>query len=186
MTVYGIHAAILTQLKTSLTAALITNVSDTASKAGLVIIGPHQEEPAPDEARIVAMIFANDPDAITGGAPTGLDREVWADKIEYLESNGTITHSRRFTVKVRCMFSRTREDQVTSLSIADQVRDRIEKSLLSEKFSSVVTSNGEYVSRGVFSDELHSELLQAGGPPDQYDYIIKFRFSVLTTRTGVS
>ncbi len=35
---------------------------------------------------------------------------------------------------------------------------------------------------GPFSDTILSEMVQAGGPPDAYDFFIKVRFEVLTTQ----
>ena len=129
-------------------------------------------------------LFTNDPDAILGNVPTGLTND-WEDMVYNTECGGAITHWRRFTIKARCLFSGSREDQPTSLDYADTVRDRIETLLMAANFGSVRTTN-EYVARPIFADDIKSEMLQAGGPPDQFDYQIKIRFSVLTTRTGVT
>jgi len=180
----GIHGAILTKILDGLTAGMITNLLDTdPTRAGVVMIGPLQGEPAPDAARISISIFTNDPDAILGNVPTGLSTD-WEDKVYNIEVGRAITNWRRFTVKVRCLFSGSREDQATSLGYADAVRDRLEALLVAMSFNGV-TSGTEYVSRPIIEEDIKSEMLQAGGPPDQYDYLIKIRFSVLTTRTGV-
>ena len=44
-----------------------------------------------------------------------------------------------------------------------------------------VASADEYVSRGVLSENIRAQVVQAGGPPDAYDFHIKIRFEVLTT-----
>jgi hypothetical protein len=51
-------------------------------------------------------------------------------------------------------------------------------------FNGVRTAD-EYVARGVLSSDLRGEMMQAGGPPDAFDYNIKVHFSVLTTQIGL-
>ena len=67
--------------------------------------------------------------------------------------------------------------------IADTVRDRIEGILTKIAFADVNTPQ-EFVARSITAEDIKSEMLQAGGPPDAYDYSLKIRFSVLTTRNG--
>jgi len=75
----------------------------------------------------------------------------------------------------------TQEELAAARSIASTVRERIEQTLLTTSFTGV-NSNGEFVSRGIFSDNLKGEQIQAGGPPDAFDFHIKIRFEVLTTK----
>jgi hypothetical protein len=65
--------------------------------------------------------------------------------------------------------------------IASTLRSRIEHALPGISFDAVRYDN-EYVARGIVSETLKGEMVQSGGPPDSYDYFIKFRFDVLTTR----
>lgn len=180
----SIHNAILEKLRDALIKDLITDIptSDTA-RAGSVKIGPFQGDPTPDEGRITISVHENDPDRIAKGGVTGMNDE-WSDDAEMIEVGGAATMNRRFTVKARCLFSNTREDEDEARSIASIVRSRLERSLMRISFAGV-TSGTEYVSRGVLSPDVSGEMLQAGGPPDAYDYIIRLHFSVLTTRTGV-
>jgi hypothetical protein len=194
----GIHSEILSYILEEMQNAMIDEVLDIQpedengdpvgdpitdpTKAGIVLIGNLQGEPGPDGARISVMLYANDPDVIVAGSPSGMERG-WSDEIYHIESNGTATYVRRFSCKIRCLFADSREDHPTSLEYASTVRDRAETLLLSLPFTGVVSGN-ERVSRPIFAEDLKSEMLQAGGPPDQYDYLIKIRFSVLTTRTG--
>lgn len=176
----GIHNEILEKVLAELTLACITNLSaGDDTKAGAVLIGPLQGDPDPDVARIHISIHENDPDEFTNGMPTGTNR-IWMDEIEEVEIGGATTWKRRFTAKARCLLDQTREELTDARRIASIVRARIEYTLLGISFSGI-SENGEYVSRPVISEELVGEMLQAGGPPDSYDFIIKVRFSVLTT-----
>jgi hypothetical protein len=201
MATRGIHNAILVYLRDGLQKGLIDDISDITdptdktktipdpTRAGYVMIGPPQaDETAPDVARIGVSLYTNDPDVISGGAPTGLGKN-WEDTVEYVEIGGpnirTVTYRRCFTLKIRAMFVSTQEDADVSRDYADTVRSRAEELLTSFDFQGV-TGGVEYVSQVIFAEELSSEMLQAGGPPDAYDYLIKIRFSVLTTRTGAT
>jgi hypothetical protein len=180
----GIHNALLEHFRAQLTKSLIADIAPADNAVpGVVKIGALQGEPSPEVARISVTIYTNDPDKIINGGVTALPAN-WGDEVESVEIGGAITHKRRFTVKASCLYVETREKEDEMRQISATVRERIEVALLKMSFSGV-TSNGEYVSRGVTSDELHGEMLQAGGPPDAYQYEIKIRFSVLTTRTGV-
>jgi hypothetical protein len=179
----GIHDAVLEYTRNALEAALITNIAeDDVARAGVISIGPLQDEPTPDTARISATLHENDPDRLISGAVTGMSDD-WSDEVEEIEIGGAVTHIRRFTLKARCLLVNTREDLNAARNIASTVRERCEVALFSLPFLNVL-SGSEYVSRGILSDEFGGEMLQAGGP-EAYDYHIKVRFSVLTTRTGV-
>ncbi len=178
----GIHDVILEKLQAELTTALITNVSDN-TQAGAVKIGALQGDPAPDTGRITVTIHENDPEAIVGGGVTGM-KDSWNDEVVEMEVGGACTTKRAFSIKARCLFANTRENLDMARQYASSVRQRIEETLTKISFAGV-TSGSEYVARGVFAYDLKSEMLQSGGPPDTYDYHIKIRFSVLTTRTGV-
>jgi hypothetical protein len=178
----GIHHEIIKHVHAALTASLITNVDeDDAAIAGVIQYGPLQGEPMdPDEARISVTIHENDPDKFLNGAITGLDSN-WSDEVYDAEVGGATTWRRRFTIKARCLLENTQE---VLLDVASILRDRIEDTLLTLSFSGVQTSN-EYVARPVVAEEMKSEMLQGGGP-EAYDYNIKVRFEVLTTkRQGV-
>jgi hypothetical protein len=179
----GIHSLILNKVLEELQKGLVDDIPEgDPTRAGVVMIGALQGDPAPDVARISVSLFTNDPDAILGNVPSGLKTD-WEDMVYLVEVGGSITHWRRFTVKVRCLFSNTREDQVASLDITDTVRDRVEKILAKISFAGINTAE-EFVSRGITAKDIKSEMLQAGGPPDAFDYSLKIRFSVLTTRNG--
>ena len=180
----GIHDAILEYTRDALTSALITDVEeDDLARAGVVSIGSLQDEPTPDAARISLTLHENDPDRMIKGAVTGMTED-WSDEVDEIEIGGAVTQIRRFTLKARCLLVDTREDLDAARNIASTVRDRCEKTLLSLPFTNIVVDS-EYVSRGILSEEFAGEMLQAGGP-EAYDYHIKVRFSVLTTRTGVT
>jgi hypothetical protein len=181
----GIHNAILEYVQGQLEAALITVIPvGDPTRVGVVKIGHLQGDPAPDEARISVTLHESDPDKFIKGALTALTGE-WNDEVAEIELGGTLTTDRKFTVKGRCLFESTREELEAARAITSIVRDRIEKALLRLPFSAVV-SGDEYVSRGPISEEFASEQLQAGGPPDAYDYHFKIRFSIWTTRNGAT
>lgn len=178
----GIHDEILTKVQEELQAVLIDALAeDDPTRAGVVKLGELQGDPEEDVARISVTLHENDPDAFISGAYTGMSN-AWNDEIYDVEVGRVVTWRRRFTVKARCLLERTREDLGEARDIASEVRSRIEDTLLDISFSGISTSN-EYVARGIISDELRGEMRQSGGPPDSYDYFIKFRFEVLTTRT---
>jgi hypothetical protein len=108
----------------------------------------------------------------------------WSDEMDIIEVGGAATMARHFTIRARCLFSQTRENEDEARRIAFTVRGRIETYLKKLSFASVKTAD-EYVARGALSSELSAEMMQAGGPPDAFDYIIKFHFSVLTTQIGL-
>ena len=191
----GIHDQILLHVQAALRKALIEDVTalppddpeappitPDPAVAGIVCIGPLQGEPAPDEARISVTLHENDPDAMIGGAVSSLSGD-WSDAVDEIEIGGAITHTRRFSVKARCLLDSTAEDLDHARAIAATVRDRMERTLLRLSFTGVGTAD-EYVSRNILAEEFEGEMLQAGGP-GSYDYHIKLRFSLLTTRTGV-
>ena len=142
------------------------------------MLGPLQGDPDPDVARISVTIHENDPDKFYGINQT-LSGD-WEDEVEETECGGAITWRRRFTVKARCLLVNTQENVTTARSIASTIRKRIETTLLQMSFRDI-QDDDEYVSRGVFSENIHSEMIQAGGP-EAYDFHIKIRFEVLTTR----
>jgi len=174
----GIHKAIMDRVETVLQTALIDNIDPAdIAIAGVVKQGPLQGDPEPDTARVSVTIHENDPGNFD-------ENEEWADKIDMLECGGAITWARRFTVKIRCLLELSQEDLATARQIASTVKERAEIALLSELFTGVVSGN-ERVSRGVFAETLSTQMRQSGGPPDAYDFHIKIRFDVLSTRTGV-
>ncbi len=178
----GIHDLILLQVQQELQQALIDDIAeDDKSRAGVVAIGPLQGDPTPDDARISITLHENDLDAAISGVVSGLKGE-WADEIDEIECGGASTWKRRFTAKARCLLVNTAESLDEARSIASTVRERIEDTLSAMSFTGVASAS-EYVSRGVLSEEMAGEMLQAGGP-EAYDYQIKVRFSLLTTRNG--
>jgi len=178
----SIHAEIIQAVVSGLNTALITQIDPTdPALAGVVTTGPLQGNPDPDVARISVTVHENDPDAVYG-SPSGSGGS-WNDVIEETECGGGITWRRRFTVKARCLLVNTAEDLSATRSIASTLRHRIESALLGMSFSAVSDAQtGEYVSRGIFGDALSGEMVQAGGPPDAYDYHIKVKFEVFTSR----
>lgn len=180
----SIHNLILDEVQDVLIGALIDDIpTDDMSRAGVVVQGPLQGNPDPDQARISIMLYENDPDAFYGAAGSTSMSGAWVDEVSELECGGSLTWLRRFTVKARCLFVNTAEDLTNARQYASEVRSRLERALLDMDFSEVYDEH-EYVSRGVVSYSLKGEIVQAGGPPDAYDFYIKIRFDLLTT-TGV-
>jgi len=175
---------IMEHIRDEMQAGLIDNIpADDPTRAGFVKIGSYQGEPAPDEARISISIHENDPDGIVKAGVSGMSGD-WSDEVELIECGGAATTSRRFTIKGRCLFVKTNEVEDEARRIASAVRGRIERILKKMSFNGVRTED-EYVARGVLSTDLRCEMMQAGGPPDAFDYVIKVHFSVLTTQTGL-
>ena len=148
---------------------------------GAIKLGPLQGDPDPDVARISVEIYENDPDQEIKGSGISTGDRVWKDEIEEIEIGGCITWKRRFTIKVRVLLESTREDLENARRVASTVRSRVEKSVLGMRFAGV-ERDGEVVVLGPLSEDLISEMLQAGGPPDAYDFFIKLKFEVLTTQ----
>lgn len=175
---------IMERIRDGMQAGLIDGIpEDDPTRAGFVKIGAYQGEPSPDEARISISIHENDPDAIVKSGVSALNSD-WSDQIDLIECGGAATTSRRFTVKARCLFVKTGEKEDEARRISSTVRSRMETLLKKMSFKDVKVAD-EYVARGILSTDLRSEMMQAGGPPDAFDYIIKFHFSVLTTQTGL-
>ncbi len=179
----GIHDLVLVYVWDALKKALIDDISDDdPARAGIVTIGELQGDPTPDDARISVTLHENDPEAAISGVVSGL-KGTWYDEVDEIEIGGTSTWVRRFSVKARCLLVNTAENLDDARAIASTVRERIEDTLSTLPFTGVANAS-EYVSRGVLSEEMAGEMLQAGGP-EAYDYHIKVRFSLLTTRNGV-
>jgi hypothetical protein len=178
----SIHEPIVQKVVAELQAALIDRVDPAdPARAGVVMAGLLQGDPDPDQARISVTVHENDVDDFYGKEGTSAISGSWEDEVAELECGGAITWKRRFTVKARCLLVNTQEGAAVARNIASTVRKRIEKTLLSISFASIQDEDGEYVAKGVFSDALKGEMVQAGGPPDSYDYHIKVRFQVETT-----
>ena len=181
MAIVSIHDAIIDHVEEELNEELIDFISDD-TQAGVVKQGELQGEPDPDEARVSITIHENDPDASYGTGDVSAMGGQWVDEIAEVEIGGVTTWKRRFTVKCRCLFVGTQEDLPVAQGYARKVRERLEDTLLRMSFSGVTSSTGEYVARGIVGKEMRSEMLQSGGPPDSYDYFIKVRFDVHTTK----
>ena len=174
-----IHSLIMTAIKDELQDKLITDVLETdAARAGIVLEGPLQGDPDPDQARISVTVYEGDPDNFFKGNPTSLDGQ-WNDEIVETEIGGSATWSRRFTVKARCLFAASGESKDDAREIASTIKGRIERALLDMSFTGV-SDDREYVSRPVAYDTMRSEMVQSGGPPDAYDFFVKVRFDVQT------
>jgi len=184
----NIHDAIVGQLVDELTLHLITSQPvDDPARAGAIIPGPLQGDPDPDQARISISVYENDPDGFLGAAGTSANTSGWSDEVSETECGGSAIWNRRFTVKARCLLVNTLEDRSATRSIASTVRSRIEQCLMNISWSAIHDDEtGEYVSRGIIATSMQGEMVQAGGPPDAYDYHIKVRFEIQTTTTGVT
>lgn len=182
-----IHATLINYLRSQIEQAMISSLpANNSSRGGVVKLGPLQGDPDPDVARISIEVYYNDPDQTLRGSGMGGAPEAWDDQVEEVEVGGCITWKRRFTVKARCLLEQSREPLGDAHLIASTVRSRLEKALLFMDFSSIGTDD-EYVARGITSESLRGEMIQAGGPPDSYDFHIKVRFDVLTTeKAGVA
>ena len=177
-----IHEEILDYLQAALVTALIDSVvTDDPARVGVVKLGPLQGDPDPDAARISIELYENDPDNEVKGSGIGGMTWGWQDEVYEIECGGSITWIRRFTIKSRCLLESTGEELLAAKRIASTVRSRIERTLLGLSFSGV-ESEDEYVARGPFSEDIASETVQAGGPPDAFDFNIKMRFTLLTTQ----
>ena len=177
-----IHDAILTAVKAQLTLDLITNIDPSDIAIPTVIQeGPIQEEPDPADARISITLHENDPDGVYKPANTNMT-DAWVDTVAEIECGAAITWYRRFTVKGRVLLVNTGESLDIARQIASMLRDRIENSLLNMSFGGIVDAQtGEFVGKSVLSPGLKGEMIQAGGP-EAYDYHLKVRFQVETTR----
>jgi hypothetical protein len=177
-----IHDLIMERVQERLQHVLIDQILATdPSRAGVVKQGDLQGEPDPDVARISITIHENDPDMFISGAVTQATSH-WMDVVEFAEVGGAITMRRRFTVKGRVLLDTTGEGLAASRRIASIVRSRIETALLNTSFDGVVADDGEYVAMGASNESVFGETRQGGGPPDSYDFLIKVRFDVLTTK----
>jgi hypothetical protein len=177
-----IHDTILDAVQAQLVLDLITNV-DPADNAipSVVQQGPQQTDPDPADARISITLHENDPDGVYKPSNTNLT-DAWVDTVAEIECGAAITWYRRFTVKGRVLLADTQESLDDTREIASKIRDRIENSLLNMSFAGVVDpETGEYVGKSVLSPGLQGEMRQAGGP-EAYDYHLKVRFQVETTR----
>jgi len=175
-----IHDAILEHIKANFITDLIDNVSDNA-KVYQVVLGPIQDDPDVSEARLSVTLHENDPDGVYKPGSTNLT-DSWEDMPVEIECGGSITFLRRFTTKARVLLDTTGEDLSTARDIASKLRSRIETSLLNMRFTDVNDpETGEYVSKRVLNSGIRGEMIQAGGP-EAYDYHIKVRFQVETTR----
>jgi hypothetical protein len=180
-----IHDAILTTIRDALQAALIDDIpSDDQARAGVVFLGPLQGEPDPESARISVTLHENDPDIVYKPGSTGMT-DSWQDEVAEIECGAAITWKRRFSVKARCLLESSGENLASARTIASTLRSRIETALLGIPFNDIQAEGGEYVAKRILSDAIQGEMIQAGGPPDAYDYYIKVRFQVETT-TGVT
>jgi hypothetical protein len=175
----AIHDAVLDAVQAALQAALIDNIdeSDTA-RATVIKQGPLQGDPDPDSARISVTLHENDPDEYLNGN-TGIEGD-WSDEVYEVEVGGSTTWRRRFTVKARVLLENTQEELDAARLIASTVRDRIEKALVQLSFSGI-DEDGEYVSMPIFHSSMRSETRQGGGP-SAYDFHIKVRFEIHTTK----
>jgi hypothetical protein len=175
-----IHDAILEHVKTNFETELIDNVSDNA-KVAQVVLGPVQEDPDYADARLSVSLHENDPDGVYKPGSSNLTNE-WTDGVAEIECGGSITMVRRFTAKARILLADTGEGLSEARDIASKLRSRMETSLLNMRFTGVSDAEtGEYVSKRVLNPGLFGEMIQAGGP-EAYDYHVKVRFQVETTR----
>lgn len=172
-----IHEEIMNLVQSTLQDALIDSIpEDDPARAGVIVLGPLQGNPDPDEARISVSVYENDPDRSSIFKLS----DDWLDEVFEIECGGAITWYRRFTIISRCLLETSREDLVEARHIASTVRSRIEKAILRMPVSGI-GNELEYVSRGPLSENIKGEMIQSGGPPDSYDFHIKVRFELLTT-----
>jgi hypothetical protein len=171
---------VLDYIEDQLVEELITNIPDVdVAKAGDVRQGHLQDDP--DVLRISIQVFENDPDEFFEGDLTSM-KDPWRDEIDEVECGGSVWWNRRFTIKARCLLANTQENLATSRQIAHTVKARIERTLLSLTFTGIKTSD-EQVVRGVAALSMKSEVIQGGGPPDAYDFLLKVRFDIQSTQT---
>jgi len=180
----SIHASIIDRVQEALDEALINNLyTGDPARAGVVKQGSLQGDPDPDVARISVNVYENDPDRFFGSDNTSaFGNTEWEDEVDHIEIGGAITWKRRFTVKSRCLLVNSQEATENAQKVARAVRTRIEETILGVDWTGIETDD-EYVSRGAFAETMKGEMVQAGGPPDSYDFYIKVRFEVLTTRS---
>lgn len=169
---------VMEYLKAMLETALIAEIpTDDTSRAGIVTLGPLND--SPEDYRISVEIYENDPDSVFKGNVSGTKSE-WADEIDEVEMGGGGTvWLRRYTVKARCLLTTTKEDLTDARRVASVLKARMEKALLRAEWLGV-EDDYESVARPVVSESMKSEMLQSGGPPDAYDFMIKIRFDIKT------
>ncbi|MEM4204961.1 MAG: hypothetical protein QXS54_12915 [Candidatus Methanomethylicaceae archaeon] len=174
-----IHHAIMTKIAEQLTQKLITEVptSDPA-RVGVVVFGPLQGNPDPDEARISVTIHDGDPDNFSTGTLTSM-KTLFVDEVIETEIGGSVIWKRVFTVKCRVLLERTKEDLEQARQIVATLKQRVETALLTINMEGISYDN-EKVIMSIIPDSLASEIYQAGGPPNEYDFFMKFRFAVMT------
>lgn len=176
-----IHKTIMDCVKARLERDLLSSAGNDDAAAGVVKLGPLQGDPDPDVARISVEIYENDPDQEIRGSGISTTDQPWKDEVAETEIGGGVIWRRRFTVKARVLLENSREDLENTRRIASTVRSRLERALLQMRFAGV-ESDGEAVVLGPLSENMTGEMLQAGGPPDAYDFFLKVRFEVLTAQ----
>jgi hypothetical protein len=177
----SIHDTILGKMRDYLQDVMMDNLpNDDPTKAGVIMLGPLQGNPEPDAARISITLHENDPDGFYGKGGISTLSSQWEDEINEVECGGSVTWKRRFTVKARCLLVNTGEDLTDAREIASKVRSRLELAVLRAPLDGL-SKDGEFVSRAIVYESLQGEMVQAGGPPNTYDYHIKVRFEVETT-----
>lgn len=169
---------VMDHLKAILETALIAEIpTEDDTRAGIVSLGPLND--SPEDYRISVEVYENDPDTVFRGV-TEIKGE-WADQVDEVEMGGMgAIWVRRYTVKIRCLLTATKEDLANARRIASTVKARTERALLRTEWSGV-EDDYETVARPVVAESMRSELLQSGGPPDAYDFMIKIRFDIKTT-----
>jgi len=170
-----IHYAILHRIAEQLQTDLIdTIIDDDDALTGVVVEGPLLDSPDFEDARIAIELFENDPDTF--------DSWEWVDEPieDMLEIGYGMTWRRRFSLYARLLLVNTMEERADARKIASAVKMRIENSLLDTEFSDILI-DGEQVSGQIFNKNLRSKTLQSGGP-ESWDFELRFRFEVNTTK----
>jgi hypothetical protein len=173
-----IHAAIMQKVMDELKPVLIDSIDpEDDTRVGYLGLGLMQGYPIErEDARISVTIHENDPDDFEKHDPHGMFF-IWKDEMDYPQEFNTVTWIRRFTVRVRCYFGRSKEGLVRARQIASVVRTRVEHTLTGVSFASIEV-DGETVCLPVF--EMRGETGQFGYAPDEYDFYEKVRFAVKT------
>jgi hypothetical protein len=168
-----IHEAVMDHLQEILEDALINNIGeDDEARAGIVIQGKLQGEPVdPDDARITVEIFENDPSG----------QFLWFDRVVMVETNGVVTMGRRFLIRIWALLEETQENLAAARKIASTLKARLEKAILSELWTGVQSTEGEYIARGALARSMRTYVKQGGGP-ESYDFRIYSAFEIWTTK----
>lgn len=164
--------AVMTYVEGVLETVLTTNpgASDPA-QADEVKIGPLQGDPELDDVPVSVEIYSGDPEKVL--------EDTWEDEIIAWEIGGVAYWARRYTIRYRALLVDSGESLAEALAIISTLQARIEKELRTTDWGTI-TADDEAVE---FINRISSKTIQSGGP-DEYDWLGKTRFELVTRAYG--